>query len=500
MNPRAIGRRATNGRTMKGCGLAGALLALLLAGPGAARGQAQRVEELHFPPLPAFAIPQPQRVVLDNGLVVFLLEDHELPLVTAQALVAAGSGEEPAAQVGLAQLTAEVLRSGGTGTLGADELDDFLEAKAATIDSRADVTDAEVTMSCLTRDFPQVLAVFADVLRRPRLAADRLEVARTRLAATIARQNDNPGSIVFREFDKIVYGEVSPYARRPTYATVAAIGRDDLVAWHRARFHPDRTVLGLVGDFDSAQALEMIRSSFGDWPRGPERQPPAAAPEQGPAPGVYFAEKDDVTQSYVAMGTLGIRRDNPDYYAVELMNEVFGGSFASRLFSNVRSKKGLAYSVFGRVGSAFDHRGLTFVYLSTKVETTGAGIAALLEEARGMVTNPPSDEEVAKAKRAILNSFIFNSDSRAKVLDQQLSLAFFGYPLDWLARYRAGIEATPAAEVRRVAAKYLHPDEFAILVVGPAAGRDRPLADFGPVTARDIAIPPPPAAAPPTGR
>jgi zinc protease len=213
----------------------------------------------------------------------------------------------------------------------------------------------------------------------------------------------------------------------------------------------------------------------------------------GTGPGVYFVEKPDVTQSAIAMGHAGIRRDHPDYYAVEVMNQVLSGSFASRLFSNVRSRKGLAYSVSGGVGSQWDHEGVFQMWLTTKVETTGAAIEALVEEARNLTAKPPSDAEVAKAKEGILNSFVFNSDSRAEILAQQLLYEYFGYPLDWLERYRAGVEAVTSEEVRAAAAEHVHPDRLAILVVGPAEGQDKPLSEFGTVIAVDITIPPPPA-------
>ncbi len=210
-------------------------------------------------------------------------------------------------------------------------------------------------------------------------------------------------------------------------------------------------------------------------------------------PGVYLIERPDLAQSSVAIGYQGIRKDAPDFYAVEVMNQVLSGSFASRLFTNIRTQKGLAYAVSGSVGSQWDHPGTTTLFLTTKRETTGAAIDALLEEARNMVAKPPSDEEVAKAKQAILNSFVFNSDSPRKILGQQLTFEYYGYPLDWLSRYRQGIEAVTTAQVRAAAAKHLRPGEFAILVVGPPEGRDRPLTDFGPVTAVDITIPEPPA-------
>ncbi len=450
--------------------------------------QANRVDELRYPPLHDFPIPQPERVVLDNGLVVMLLEDHELPLVEATALVRSGSRLDPPAKTGLADLAATVLRSGGTASLSSDQLDDWLESRAAAIEASVTEDRTRITLSALAQDFPDVLHVFADVLRRPAFDSARLEVARNQSISDVARQNDQPDDILFREFQKIVYGPESPYAASPTLASLRAVRRDDLVEWHRQSFHPERIVLGLVGDFRSADALRLVREAFGDWPRGPQAQTAQAPYRSEPTPGVFWVEKNDMAQSDLMIGHLGIRKDDPDFYPVEVLNQVLSGSFASRLIKEVRTRKGLAYSVSGRVESDWDHPSIAFLYATTKTATTGAGIQALLDEARGLRTRPPTAEEVDKAKQGLLASFIFNVDSKREVLAQQLSLELFGYPLDWLSRYRAGIEAVTVEQVRDAAVRHLRPDDFTILVVGPAEGRDRPLTDFGKVTPVDVTI------------
>jgi zinc protease len=472
--------------------LATALLLAGALGPAALPTAAQAVHagELRYPPLPAFAIPRPERVVLDNGLVVMLLEDHELPLIEVTALVKAGSRLDPADKIGLAELGAGVLRTGGTAALSGDQLDEWLESRAAAIEASADAGAVRVTLSALRQDFPDALRVFADVLRRPAFDAARLEVARNQAIAEVARQNDEALDILLREFREIAYGPDSPYGRNESYASLGAVRRDDLVAWHRQAFHPERAILGLTGDFKSADALAQIRAAFGDWPRGTGAALPEASWRKQPSPGVYWAEKKDVTQSAVLIGHLGVRKDDPDYYALEILNDILSGNFASRMVSHIRTQKGLAYSVSGRVASDWDHPGLALLFLTTKTETTGAGIQALLDEARAVqTTEPPTAEEIERARQGLLASFVFNADSARKVLNQQLNLELYGYPLDWLSRYRAGLEAVTAAQVREAAARHLHPDDFTLLVVGPAEGRDRPLTDFGKVTSVDLTIP-----------
>lgn len=470
--------------------LAGALLAAVLA-PGAS-AQVSNVKDLKYPQLPTFNIPKPTRVVLDNGMVVILIENHELPLVEAQARIHTGSRLDATDKVGLAGLVGTVLRTGGTARMNGDAVDDFLEGKAAVIETSISVANGTATMSCLKQDFAEVMQVFADILRQPAFDEEKLKVARNQVTATIARQNDQPQGILFREYGELIYGTNTPYARTPTYATVGSITRDDLIATHKRDFAPNRVVLGLTGDFKTDEAVAVVKKVFGDWKKGTPPAKPTIAYQTEAKPGIYYVEKNDMTQSNIAMGHLGITRDNPDYYAVTVMNEVLAGGFGARLFSNVRSRKGLAYTVQGSVNSEWDYPGVTNLWMTTKTETTAAGIDALLEEANAIRGNlPPTDEEVAKGKQSILNSFVFNSDSTSKILGQQITYEYFGYPLDWLERYRQGIEKVTTAQARAAAQKYIQPDKFAILVVGPAKGGDRPLSDFGKVATIDITIPEP---------
>ena len=417
------------------------LVLYVLALPAPAAAQAARVDELRFPALHGFEIPRPERVVLDNGLVVLLLEDHELPLVEATAVVRSGSRLDPPGKAGLADLASTVLRAGGTERMPSDQLDDWLEGHAASVEATVTEDGARITLSSLAQDFPDVLRVFADVLRRPAFDNARLEVARNQAVSGVARQNDEPEEILFREFQEIVYGPGSPYAASQTLASLRAIRRDDLAEWHRRSFHPDQIVLGLVGDFRTEEALRLVRAAFGDWPRGPQAKAPETPFRTQPTPGVFWVDKSDVAQSNLLIGHLGLLKSHPDFYAVEVLNQILSGSFASRLVNEVRTRKGLAYSVDGRVASDWDHPGIAYLFATTKTATTGAGIQALLDEARGLSARPPSIEEVDKAKQGILGSFIFNVDAKREVLAQQLNLEFFGYPLDWLSRYRAGIEA-----------------------------------------------------------
>jgi zinc protease len=468
-------------------------MAALLA-PAALLAQAAQTatdwKAIPKPPLREFKPQQPRRVALPNGMVIFLQEDHELPLIRGTANVRGGSREEPAAKVGLVDIYGDVWRTGGTKARTGDELDDYLEARAAKVETSSDVDSTAVSFDTLKASFEEVFPVFLEVLREPAFREDKIELAKNQLNTAISRRNDNPGGIAAREAMKLVYGPDSPYARSAEYATVAAVTRDDLVAWHRAHVHPNNVIVSVLGDFDSRQMEARLRKAFASWPRGPAA-PKVDVAFRDPRPGVYFVAKDDVTQSNVRLVHLGTVRNNPDYFALEVMNEVFGGGFSARLFTNVRSKKGLAYSVGGGVGSGWDHPGAFQLGLDTKTETTVAGIEALMEEIDNLQKTPATPEELKRAKDAILNSFVFRFDSKGKVLREKVLYEFYGYPADFLERYRTAVEAVTAEDVARVARKYVHKDKLAILVVGKQEGFDKPLSTLGPVTAVDITIPEP---------
>ncbi|HET9298705.1 MAG TPA: pitrilysin family protein, partial [Candidatus Polarisedimenticolaceae bacterium] len=403
------------------------LAALVLLG----QGQAKSWKEIQYPVLPAFTIPKPEVYTLKNGMRVFLMEDHELPLIQVQARIRTGSWYEPADKVGLAAVMGGVQRSGGTTSMPADRMDEVLALRAASVETGVGDDSGYASMDCLKQDFDEVFKIFADVLRNPAFPEDRIQVDKGQLTTGIARRNDDPGSVADREFTALMYGKDSPLARQAEYATVAAITRQDLVDFHARFYHPNNVYLGVVGDFSSAEMKKKIETVLGAWPRGPEAKP-VVPPLREPKPGLYLVEKNDVNQSNIRMGYLGMKISDPDYFATQVMNEVLGGGFASRLFSNVRSKKGLAYGVYGGVGAGFEVPGIFQVAMGTKSETTIAGIDALREEVEGLKTNPPTEAEIKRAKDGILNSFIFNYDSRAEVLGQQMVYAYHGLPANFL--------------------------------------------------------------------
>jgi zinc protease len=455
-----------------------------------ATGQVTNWKQIPVPQLPAFKPQQPKRIELSNGMVIFLQEDHELPLIDASARIRGGSVNEPADKTGLVDIYGEVWRTGGTKSQTGDQLDDFLEVRAAKVETGGGPDSTTISFSCLKGDLDDVFKAFVDVLQNPEFRADKIDIARKAMQDAISRRNDEVGEIAHREAVRLAYGPDNPYARIPEYSTVSAITRQDLIDWHGKYIHPNNMILGISGDFDSAAMESRLRAAFESWPKGPAF--PKNNIQYNPAkPGYYLIPKEDVNQSNIRMVALGTTRDNPDYYAISVFNEAFGGGFSSRLFNDIRTKRGLAYGVGGGIGTNFGHPGILQISMGTKSQSTVEAVQAVDEDVTNLTKEPITEDEIQRAKDAILNAFIFRLDSPDKILVERITYEYYGYPPDWLDKYQAEIKKVTAAQVNAVAAKYLHKDQLAVLVVGNTKEFDKPLSSLGPVKEVNITIPPP---------
>ena len=450
--------------------------------------------DVKTPALHQVPLPQPKRVQLANGMVIFLMEDHELPLIRGTARIRGGSRDVPAAKAGLVGIYGQAWRTGGTETRTGDQLDDFLEARAAKVETNGGDDSTFVRLDVLRGDFDTVFPVFVDLLQHPAFRQDKIDLAKTQANTGISRRNDDPMGIGSREAVKLGYGTDSPYARQPEYSTIASITRDDLLAFHKRFVQPNNIFLGLVGDFDTASMEQKLRQTFDSWPRGTEASRTAPTEIRAAKPGVYFITKDDVTQSNIYLVHAGVVRNNPDYYPLVVMNEIVGGGFSGRLMNKIRSQMGLAYGVSGGVNAEWDHPGLFRVWMGTKSGTTMEAINAVRGEISNLTTGAFTEEELGQAKESILNAFVFTMDSKAKILNQQMTLEFYGYPANYWDQYAAAIGKVSVADVTRVARKYVQPNQAAMLVVGNQKDFDKPLTSLGTVTPIDVTIPEPGAA------
>jgi zinc protease len=397
-----------------------------------------------------------------------------------------------------------VWRSGGTDRHAPDALNGILEQKAASIEAGIGTVSGSVGFSALSEDLPLVFDLFAEVVQRPVFDQAKLDLAKLQIRGGIARRNDSPDGIAGRELAKLIYGPQSPYARSVDYASLNQIQRADLVAFYQTWVRPDRMILGIVGDFEPQAMRARIEAQFGAWrPAGLAAGPvtPVKASQTGlPAVnqaqvgGVFFVNQPQLTQSKVQLAHLGGKVDSPDYPALSVMDEVLD-SFGGRLFNEIRSRQGLAYSVYASWSPQFDYAGTFVAGGDTRSAATVPLIKALRQEIERIRTVPISAAELKAAQDTTLNSFVFNFQDPAQTLSRLMRYEYFGYPADLIFRYRQGVEATTVADVQRVAQQYLQPDRLVTLVVGNGAAIDPPLSSLGPkVQTLDITIPLDPAA------
>lgn len=463
-----------------GLALAIALLAASFSPAWAQEAQpARRYRELEFPPLRAFTPPEPSRHVLSNGVVVFLLEDHEFPTIDLVGRLRVGAIAEPRERAGLAALCGEVMRSGGTAEWPGDALDEELERRAIELELGFQDEEGSVGLSVLSGDLERGLAVLSGVLRAPALPEEKLALAKRSALSRIARRNDSPGRIAYREFRKLLYGNDAVWSREVDPGTMGRISREDLEAFHRRHVGPDSLCLGVWGDFEEEAMVAALERHLGGWaPAGTEPPPvPEVDTELGPT--VCYVAREDVNQSSIQMGHLGgLRRPkDPDYPALLVMNSILGGGdFASRLFQRIRTEMGLAYAVDSSYSGEISHPGVFRVSIQTKSESTVAAIRAVVAEVRRIQDEPVSAEELKVAREAFLDSMVFAYAERSQLIARRLFYEFEGWPTDHLQWLQEAVGRVSAEDVQRVARTYLHPEALRMVVVGKGADFDAPLA------------------------
>ncbi len=447
-------------------------------------------KDLKYPPLRAISIPKIDTVTLPNGMRVYLLEDHELPLIHGTALVRTGNLFDPPDKVGLATMTGMVLRSGGTAAKTGEELDEDLENMAARVESEIGESSGSLSFFALRESAASVMGYFHDVMTAPEFRQDKIDLAKSQLNSAISRRNDDAHGLLQREFASILYGKDNSYGWEDEHSTIGRITRADLQNFYKRYFFPKNIMLAVWGDFDSAQMKTQVEQLFADWKVQQPDPPEFPKVTEKSAAGTYLAVKKDVSQTFFSLGELGGVRSDKDYPALVIMADILGGGFHSRLMELIRTKMGNAYDISASWGANYDHPGLFGITGSTKLTSTVETIRAVESEVERIRTAEVSDEELKIAKDTALNSLVFAFDTKSKTLGRMMTYEYFGYPKDFIQQYQKGLEAVTRADVLRVAKEHLDPAKFALVAVADPAGFMEGLDKLGhPVTPIDLTIP-----------
>jgi len=449
-------------------------------------------KDLKFPPLPPLKVPEPVEFTLSNGIKVFLLENHELPEVSGAALIRTGNLFDPAGKHGLAQMTGEVLRAGGSKAKSGDQLDEELENVAASVESQIGESAATISFSCLKENTDQVLRVFAEIMTSAEFRADKVDLSKTQMRSAISRRNDDANGVSDREFAGIVYGRNTPYGWDIEYADVDNIQRQDMLDFYHRYYFPANVMLEIYGDFNTAEMKTKLEQILGSWKYTQPPVPPFPKVQAIPAPGVYVAAKTDVTQTFFNVGHLGGELRDKDYPALEVAAQILGGGFSSRLFQSVRTKHGWAYNIGAGWGADHEHPGVFKISGSTQSAHTVDTLKAVREELDKMRAAEVTDAELKTAKDTVLNGFVFHFDRPSKTLSRLLQYEYHGYPRDFLFQYQKAIDSVTKADILRVAKQHLRPRDLTFVAVGNPQEFGTPLSALGlKVETIDLTIPEP---------
>jgi zinc protease len=410
------------------------------------------------------------RQVLSSGSVGFFVEDHDLPLINISVLVRAGSYLDPAGKEGLASAVGSQLRAGGTRKYSAEQFDEEADFLAANISSSLGATSGAASVNFLAKDTDKALELFFDMLRNPVFQQDRLELYKSQQLQQMERRNDRTDGIERREWNRLLRGESHFTNKYSTRASVTSFTREDLAAFHRKFYYPGNFVFAVSGDFTTAELKAKIERALSDWDAAGEKVPPVPKPEFVPVPGVYMVNKPDVNQGRVSIGELGIMRGNPDEFALDMMNDILGGSgFTSRITNHVRSDEGLAYSAGSSFSAGIYYNGQFVAQFQSKSATAAQAAQIVLDDIERIRREKVSAEELETVKNSAIEVFPRFFASAAAVAGTFAEDEFTARDPGYWETYRDKIRAVTADDVLRVAQKYLHPDKLIILAVGNVA-------------------------------
>lgn len=465
-------------------------LACCLAASAHAQDSRFDPHRIASPALRPLHVPVPERTELANGVVVFLLEDHTLPVVYGTAYCPASPSLVPESRAGLAAMTGDLMRRGGSVEVPGDSLDDRLAAIGANISTWISDELGYAGFWSLRENADEVVGLFAQVVSRPAFPTDKLELVKLSQHQDIASRNDEVIRIAFRLANRVVYGEASPLARMPEHATVDAVLPEDCRRLHAQVFAPERLVLAVYGDFDAGKMKARLGAVFSDWKRSGTPAPAIPAIPLRAQHKLFFAAKDDVTQSVMLLADLGHLVREPDDAAMDVVVQALGGGGQSRLNRHIRTERGLAYATGADAGAGYRWPGVFEAWSLTRNDSALTALRLLRGELEQMRVAPLGDEEFATAKESVQNRFVFNFERRSSALFRAAYNQVLGLPADYLDRYqRALADVTPATAFASAKLR-IRPDGLSVIVVGKESQFEHPLERVGlPVERVDISIP-----------
>lgn len=432
-------------------------------------------------------LPRPVEVDLPNGVHLMLLEDHRVPLVTFQLQIpGAGGYFDPADQIGLAQMTATMMRE-GTAKQTTLQISEMLETKASTVTVSAGLSSltATVSGSSLSENFGDTFALASDVLLRPSFPQEELDRYKTRTRTGLVQQRAQPGFLASERFSKLMYGTHPSGRASLTPEGIDRVTRDAMVNFHKTKYVPDHAVLAIAGDISMAQARKVIDAHLGGWAKAGVPAPQMAEPPAPPAGQAHLIDRPNSVQTTIWVGSPAISRTSPDYDIVTVMNAVIGGGPTGRLFTKLREEKGYTYGAYSNV-SAAQFRGHWLASMDVRSEVTNDALTDLMAEIKAMREVSVPQKEFDDKRRGIIASFALTLESPQAVLGNHITRWIYKLPADYWDKLPDRIMAVTQPQVQDAAKKYLDPSKLQIVTVGEAAKIGDIVRKFGTVTVYDV--------------
>jgi predicted Zn-dependent peptidase len=431
-------------------------------------------DKLKYPPL-KFEVPDVAKIrtTLSTGTPAFLMEDPSLPIVDLRILIRGGSFNEPAGKAGVADLTADLMRTGGTTTRDPNAVDEEIDFLAANVAVAVDDLSGSASLSILSKDLDKGLAILLDLLRNPAFRQDKLDTLKAQTLDTLKSRNDRTSSIEAREVNLLFYGPEYPINKIATKASIDSITRDDLKAFHATWIHPSRFIVAAAGAFKKEELAAKLEAAFKEWPPIAEAvSGPVTAPKvtYEPKPAIYtfYKEGKNITQGRVTIGHMGVDVHHPDVQAIRVMSYILGaGGFSSRLMQRVRTQEGLAYDVRSDLRPGLVYPFPFKLVFQSKNESCAYAAKLCLEEVEKIRKEGVSAEELKAAQAFYVDAFpglFFSTKMQTAGTFAQAEL--LGFPKDYYTTYREKIAKLTPEDIRRVAQEHLHPQKFAWVVVG----------------------------------
>ena len=435
-------------------------------------------DELKYRPI-HFAPPRAERVLLDNGIVLYIFEDNELPLLSISAVVRTGSNYDPIGKEGLAELTGTVMRTGGTDALTGDAVDEALDFFAGSLHISMNRDSGLINLSILKKDLDDGLNIFSQIITKPAFEENKLKLAKNLLIEELRRTADDPKKLAFREFKRVLYRD-NPAGGFPSMKSVSMITRADLIEFHRRFFYPENTIISITGAISKEEAVAKVKQYLVSWNASPTYNipPPIPAMQKGR---IYFLKKN-TPQSIIICANFAPSKKDQDAYPFHVLDFIVGsGGFKSRIFQEIRNNRGLAYSA-GSFYTARSDYGVFGAYAMTKSASTATVLSLLRSIVADVKTKTVDKKELAWATKSINNNFIFSFQSADQIARQQLMLEYDKLPPNYLDTYRDKIAAVQAGELTKMAVKYLSADETVTFILGNEDAYVEALAAFGDVS------------------